>query len=102
MPIDIKINTDRLDELIRRSSELHGRNEVPLTDLFPAAFMAASTKFQSIGAMIEASGIDPKDLQETAAWSTFVAANNNFVGWPDMLEAATAEWTKRKLFEGLK
>ena len=97
----------RLAEMGRRAEALDGaQQKVLFDDLFPPAFMAEHTEFETLQAMVDASGLfeseaDVADVLDGQEWSDFVARRTKFSDWREMLLQATGERTFRQLTDGL-
>lgn len=88
----------QLKHLERKARDLHGTQDVPLTELLNDGFVSRNTDFASLNEMTEAyGGIETGDDLQTDEWSGFVAAHSRFAGWQEMAQAAGAEWAKAKL-----
>jgi hypothetical protein len=93
---------NNLDNLAKRAEQLHGSHDIPLRELLTPSFMAACSRFAAIDEMLDASGFkiesadDFKAIPESER-NAFVKNNTSFDGWQDMLRAAVAEWSKKKL-----
>ena len=99
MDINAKITFDnsRLKELQRKIKNLEGKKPVPLSELFPNDFIRKYTDFQTIQAMLDASGIENKEEIGNEKFSKFVATHTRFSNWEEMKKAAGAEYVKRRL-----
>jgi hypothetical protein len=91
-----------LTDLLAKAAELKGEHSVPISDLFPDAFMVEHTDFGTTQEMLDASGFQANTSEEFSAipeglWEAFVVSHTKFPTWRAMLEAGTAEWISRKL-----
>lgn len=92
----------KLNDLAQRAERLDGPHEVPLSQLLNPTFLKACSRFSSVDEMFQASGFkiesgeDFKSIPE-GEWNTFVKTNTSFDGWTQMLESASADWTKKQL-----
>lgn len=91
-----------LDKLASKADALDGTHEVPLSELFPAPFMRRRTSFQTIDAMMDASGYDIETLEDfdsipEGEWDQFVAERTQFSTWEEMESAAVEKWVSAKL-----
>jgi len=87
----------KLRQLQQKISELSGESQVPLTELMPDDFIRKHTDFQTLQAMINASGIEnPEDIGNEK-FSEFICTNTRFNTWEEMIELAGAEYVKRQL-----
>lgn len=96
-----------LDELQRSLKKLqdntraiHGEHSVPLTELFPPAFIRAHTDFQTLGELFGAGGFTVETPEDFAAipdeeWDTLIARLTDFPNWKAMQETAGIEWIAR-------
>ena len=101
--MNVKLNLDGLRKLQRRAKELDGTHRVPATELLTAKFMREHCPFSSFEAMLAASPFTVKSAEDfkaipDAEWDAFVRQNTRFSCWREMLSAASAEWTKERLF----
>lgn len=96
---NFKRNFDRIVSDLKKKVE----GDVPLTQLFPDAFMAEHTVFGSIEAMFAASPLaetpadEIRDALHTPEWDAFVAEHTRFPTWQEMLVAAGREEVQRRL-----
>ena len=95
--VDISFDDSKLKELQRKSKELNGEREVPLTELLPDNFIREYTDFQTLQAMVDASGIKNSEEIGNEEFSKFVSTHTRFGNWEEMLKKAGPEYIKRKL-----
>jgi hypothetical protein len=97
--VDIKItyNDKKLKELQRKIKDLDGQKSVPLPELLPDDFIREHTDFQTLQAMLDASGIENEEEFGNEEFSKFVAIHTRFSNWEEMLKAAGPEYVKRQL-----
>ena len=95
--IDFKYDDKGLKKLQKKAEELGRGKEIPLPELFPDAFIKQYTDFQSIQAMVDASGI--KNLEEIGdeEFSKFVSTHTRFGSWEEMYKKASSEYIAREL-----
>ncbi|MBA3640415.1 MAG: hypothetical protein M3541_13705 [Acidobacteriota bacterium] len=91
-----------LKELQHRAESLSGEREVPVVELLTSEFMLLNTDFESAGSMFTASGYKVESEADLAAipdepWDNFVSSRTRFGSWNEMLEAAAAEYFRRRL-----
>lgn len=91
----------KLDELKESAESIQG-TQVPLDALLTPGFLAKHTRFLSTDEMFKASGFDVETTEDfekipDEEWNTFIEQNTPFATWSDMLSAAAAEWTRKKL-----
>ena len=99
----------RLAEMGRRAAALDGvQQKISLAELFPPAFIAEHTEFETMQAMVDASGLFESDAEDDAAgvfggeeWSEFVARRTVFSDWHEMQLKAFGKRTFRQLTDGL-
>jgi hypothetical protein len=89
----------KIDRLSQNARAIHGKNEVPFTELYPDSFVSRTTDFHSLQEMFDASGIDGAEDLKGEVWDNFVATRSRFSGWTEMSKAAMGEWVKRKLHQ---
>ena len=95
--VDISFDDRKLKELQRKSKELNGQREIPLTELLPDDFIREYTDFQSLQAMFDTCGIEQLKEPNNAEFAKFISTHTRFSTWEEMLETATIRYTKRKL-----
>lgn len=96
----------KIDQLRRNAEQIDGSHEVPLSDLFPPAFMRQHSAVPDFATFCHDGGIDTTtkeafeatDLQQI---NNAVARLTEFSSWEDMKKAGAADWAKRRLFDGL-
>lgn len=94
-----KRNFDKVVSDLKRKVE----GDVPLTQLFPDAFMTEHTSFESIEAMFAASPLaetpadELRDALREPEWDAFVADHTRFATWHEMLVTAGREEMARRL-----
>lgn len=99
MDPNFRRNFEKLVSDLKRKVE----GDVPLTQLFPEAFMVEHTMFGSIEAMFAASPLDEtpaeelRDALRTPEWDAFVAEHTRFPTWQEMLVSAGREEVQRRL-----
>lgn len=99
MDPNFRRNFEKVVEDLKKKVE----GEVPLKELFPNAFMAEHTMFESIEAMFAASPLaetpaeDLGDALRTPEWDVFVAEHTRFPTWREMIVAAGREEMQRRL-----
>ena len=88
--------------LAENAKRLDGQHSIPVTELLSSSFVAACSKFQSAEELFNASGFkieSPEDFKAIPdfEWDAFIKENTHYSNWSDMLQAAAAIWTKKKL-----
>lgn len=91
----------KLNELKESAESIQG-TQVPLGELLTPGFLAKHTRFLSEDEMFEASGFNVETAEDFEKipddeWNNFIEQNTPFATWSDMLSAAAAEWTRKKL-----
>ena len=86
-----------LKKLQQNIDALSGQHEVKLADLLTDNFIRQHSDFQTLQALIDASGIKNAENIGNESFSIFVSIHTNFVSWEEMVKVATAEYVKRKL-----
>ena len=94
----------KLEQMRRNAEQMHGEHQVPLTELFPPAFMRQHSSVPDFEAFCREGGIEistedafaatPEDLLNEAAKRI-----THFASWEEMKKAATENWAKRRLFD---
>ena len=92
----------KLRDLQRRAERLDGEHSVSLNDLFHDEFILRNTDFDSIEAMVQASGFKVETSEDFEAipdeqWDIFVRERTRFTSWEEMKGAAVQEWAARQL-----
>lgn len=87
----------KLKKLQQRAEALSREGPVGLTDLMPDAFIQQHSNFQSLTAIIDASGIESIEDIGNELFSQFIANHTTFVSWEEMKEIATGKYINRKL-----
>lgn len=92
----------KLNDLAHRAEQLDGPHEVPLSQLMTPTFLRACSQFSTVDELFQASGFKIESGEDFKAipegeWNAFIKANTSFDGWKQMLESASAEWTKKQL-----
>lgn len=78
------------------------RQQVFIDDLLTPAFVARHSRFTSVDAFFQSSGLDPQDLaaldvRNRCVWDAFVQGASTFPSWDAMLRTARGEWILRRL-----
>lgn len=87
----------KLGDLERKLDEVDGEHDVPASELFNDDFMRRNTQFQTFQAMCDAGGVETKEEIAGDGFSQFIGTHSRFSGWSEMIQAAGAEWAKRKI-----
>lgn len=92
----------KLSDLSGRIKQLDGNHNVPMSELLTPEFLSGCSKFHSLTELFTGSGFSIKSQEDFKAipddeWDRFIRLNTSFAGWREMLHAATAAWTKKKL-----
>jgi hypothetical protein len=79
-----------------------GQHHVPIEELLTPAFVVRHSRFDSIGAFLDASGIAPQtltnlDRRTQFHWDQFVRTTTDFCDWEGMLRAARGEWLFKRV-----
>ena len=107
MPYELDISNiilQKLDETNKQINALHGSSFL-LDDAMDKEFMLACSAFDSLQALLDASGYtvhDQADFEKIPAdaWDQFIAANTHYPDWQAMLDEATARYVMRRLSDG--
>ena len=86
-----------LQQLQDNAEALHGRHDVPFTELFLDPFMTKYTEFPTMQAMIDASSQGDSEDFSGNEWNAFVTAHTQFASWEEMQQKAGDEWAVRKM-----
>lgn len=92
----------KLKQIEHGLDELSETKEVGFDELFTNDFMRSYTDFVSMQQMLEESEFTIKCPEDFKAipdddWDRYVNKCTKFESWSDMLKAAAAEYTKKKL-----
>jgi hypothetical protein len=76
--------------------------KAPIDDLLTSGFVRRHSRFDSLDALLAASGLDPRALAELGGdtrwrWDQFVRRTTTFPDWATMLREASAEWAVRRI-----
>ena len=98
----LKDLSKRLATLAENAKNLDGQHSIPVVELLSSSFVAACSRFQSAEELFNASSFkieSPEDFQAIPdhEWDVFIKENTNYQNWSEMLQAAAAIWTKKKL-----
>jgi len=95
-----KMDLSGLKRLQRNARAMHGSHQVKLVDLFDGAFMRNNTRFASLQAMVDESGIaDFSEANDTDKDTMVRKLAPRFLNWQEFLNAATVEYAKKQLFK---
>ncbi len=91
-----------LNELEKKVKDIDGKHNVPLSELLDDSFISSCSSFSNLDDLIKASGFKVESQEDFEAipddeWDSFIKSNTSFNNWHAMLQAATAEWAKKKL-----
>jgi hypothetical protein len=75
---------------------------VPIGDLLTSSFVSRHSRFQSVDALLSASGLNPclltdLDPHMRRRWDDFTRLTTTFPDWAAMLRAASSEWVIRRI-----
>jgi len=92
----------QLARLARNAERLHGKHAVPLSELFPDAFMRRHSRFETVQEMFDASPYKVESQSDLDAipddeWDRYIRANTAFQSWAEMIETGGAAYVKRQL-----
>lgn len=92
----------KLEELSKAAEELNGKQDVPLSELFPAEFISTNTSLASIDELFEIGGWDMSVEDALSAIpdteiDIIVQRHTSFATWHDMLQAAIGQHAAKKL-----
>lgn len=98
--MNFKMDLSGLKRLQRNARAMHGSHQVKLVDLFDAAFMRSNTRFSSLQAMVDESGIEDFAVASDTDKDAMVRKlAPRFSNWQEFLNTATVEYTKKQLFK---
>ena len=85
------------DEFTQKLKRIQGKHEVPLSELFTDDFIQQNTDFQTLEAMLDASGVKSAGQIKGESFSAFIATRTKFASWDEMLKAGNTDHAKRTL-----
>ncbi len=97
--------TKSLKTLEKNAKALHGQHKVTFTELFPREFMTRHTRASSFEELLKASPFvinsesDFKSIPD-GPWDAYIRNATQFSSWQEMLQAATGEYSRKKLLAG--
>ena len=103
----MKVTSDfsGLKKLQENMKALQGSHEVPLSEVITAQFISSHSRFSDFDSLLAEIGVTTKE-EFTALpdedFDLFIAQNTDFENWLDMQKKAMTEYTRTKLFAGLK
>jgi hypothetical protein len=91
-----------LNELATKVKNLNGKHNVPLSELLNDSFISSCSSFSNLDDLFKTSGFKVESQEDFDAipddeWDSFISSNTSFNNWQDMLQAAAAEWTKKRI-----
>lgn len=95
-----------LEQMRRNAEQLAGEHQVPLTDLFPPAFMRQHSGVPDFESFCRDGGIDLSSNEAFAALpgkqlDAVVKRLTQFASWEEMKQAGAADWANRRLVDGI-
>ncbi len=93
---------NNLNKMADRAKELEGSHQVAIPDLLTESFVKKHTKFKDAQELFDESGFKIDNTEDFKAipdadWDNYIAGISDFDSWNEMLQAATAEYVKRKI-----
>ncbi len=92
----VRLDTSGLDRLRRNVRNLENEQQVPLTDLLTDSFIQRYTDYESLQALVDASGV-PADNLDSEEFDKFVELHSRVGGWAALQQHALAELVKRAI-----
>lgn len=86
-----------LKKLQRNLDAINGQHDVKITDLMTDSFVQRHSKFKSLQALFDASGIEKSEDIGNETFTKFIATHTSFGNWDEMKNKAAEEYLKRKL-----
>jgi hypothetical protein len=105
MSVEIK-GFDELQKKLKKMSdgmkELEGSNRISIPELLTQSFLLKHTKFKDAQELFDKSGFTIDSAEDFKAipdgdWDSYISSVSDFNSWKEMLQAATAEYVKRKM-----
>lgn len=93
---------NKLKKITDAAQNLHGEQQVAITDLLTESFIRKYTSLHSAQELFDNSGFkidsaeDFKSIPD-ADWDGYISSVSSFNNWQDMLRSATAEYVKKKM-----
>ena len=97
MNVSFSWDDSGLKKLKQNIDALSGQHDVRLTDLLTDNFIRQHSNFQTLQALIDASGIENTEDIGNEMFSMFISVHTTFASWEEMVKLATAEYVKRQL-----
>ena len=102
----IKSDMSGLNKLAENAEQMHGTNEVKITDIMTSKFIKSCSQFESLEKMFDASGFEIKNKEDFSAipeqeWEDFIVKNTTFSSWIEMQKQAIIAYTREQLFKGI-
>lgn len=99
---DIEAAAEQRDDLSTAADVHDSDEEIPITELFDAAFVQAHSEFESFDELVAASPSDASSADELETvrhgeWDEFVAETTDFAGEKALVMAARDHWVAEKL-----
>jgi len=99
---DLDDEIDSLEDMEEKAEDLHGDQEVPISDLFTDDFMETHTSFGSLDEFFEQSPWDVESDEDIEAipqdeMDDYVAENTDFPHTEGMTSKAGSEWAAKQL-----
>ena len=96
---ELERNLKRMERSVRA---IDGTNHVPVTEMFPPAFMRRHTDVGTFEELIEVGGFTVDSAEDFAAipdaeWDAHIARVTRFPNWEAMLKKGGTEWVTRKI-----
>ena len=95
--MSIEVDLSGLERLQRNLERIDGKHELNITELMSDEFISTNTKFQTLQAFLDASGIESQEDIGSTKLDAFIAANTEFANWDEMGQAAGQDWAIRQL-----
>jgi hypothetical protein len=93
----IDVDLSGLERLQRNLEKVDGEHELTIQELMTDGFIRDNTKFETLQAFLDASGIKGQEDIGTKALDDFIATNTDFADWQEMFKAAGTDWMMRQL-----
>ena len=93
---------DKLKDMQRSASALHGTRTVPISELLTPGFVRKHSRFSSADELFTASGFKVESQEDfekipDLEWDAFISNSTTFRSWKEMLNAAGADYAKKQL-----
>jgi hypothetical protein len=92
----------KLEKISDSAKKLEEKHQVPISELLTRSFLAKHSKFKDPQELFDKSGFTINSEEDFKAipdadWDKYISSVSDFSSWKEMLQAATAEYVKRRM-----